>query len=458
MKVLLVVPEENIPTRTEMYPSGALILIGTMLKNKGHKVKILHMTADGLTINDLTSKAKEFSPDIVGITCNTYQVRSVKEISKAIKGISRNIPVVIGGPHPSGIMMETFKDFPDVDIAVYGEGENTFMEIVEGYDLKTIQGICLPEGQNPPRTPAPHLDYLPLPDLDLVGPITKFTGSQYKVSEPSMHIMGSRGCPFQCTYCNTSVWGKKVRARRPELLVEEVKYLHEKYGIRDIYFQDDTFNLNRSWAEEIFSLIIKNGLNKGIFYKTPFRVNRKLVDMELLSMAKEANFWCLYYGVESGDQGMLDRMMKGISVEEVVRAFDLTHKAGIKTVASFMIGNLGETEETVKKSIRLMKRIKPYYAGFGIAIPFPGTALREELKSKGHLADVPYDKYSPKVCVIRTDDLTSEDLIRFSFKANVATTIYCAGNRKDFLRKVLKNPVGFITDRFKRWGQVNDHA
>lgn len=450
MKVLLVVPEENIPAQAEMYPSGAMLLIGTMLKNKGHKVKVLHMTADKMTIDDISSTVKLFSPDIVGITTNTYQVRSAKEISKAVKNVSRSITVVIGGPHPSALTTKALDYFSDVDIVVCGEGENTFLEIVEGHDIKTIQGICHSGGQNLPRVAAPDLDYLPLPDLDLVGPISKFTGVAFKKSDPSMHIMGSRGCPFQCVYCNTSIWGKSVRMRKPELLVEEVKYLYKKYGIRDIYFQDDTFNLKRSWTEEVFSLIIKNNLNKDIFYKTPFRVNKNLVDTELLTMAKAANFWCIFYGVENGDQGMLDRMKKGETIEEIIRAFDLTNKVGIKTVASFMIGNSGETRETVKSSLRLMKRIKPYYCGFGIAIPFPGTVFREELIKSGHLLDVPYDVYSSKICTIRTDELTTKEIERLSVLTNFAATIYCPGNRNAFIKQIIKNPIKYVKGRVRQ--------
>jgi radical SAM superfamily enzyme YgiQ (UPF0313 family) len=371
MKILLIVPKEVITDGTEMFPSGAMLLIGTMVKNKGHEVKISHMTADNLTIEDLTYQVKEFAPEIVGITVNTYQVRSAKEISKAIKDVSKNIMIVMGGPHLSALQMESTNVFPHSDVIVFGEGENTFLEIVEGRDLRDIRGISYIGGRNPARSPALDLDYIPLPDLDLVGPISKYTGVHFKKSSPSMFIMGSRGCPFRCVYCNTSVWGNKVRSRKPEHIIEEIKYLHKQHGIREIYFQDDTFNLNRSWAEEVFNLIIKNKLNKDIYYKTPFRANKKLVDLELLSLAKEANFWCLFYGVENGDQGMLDNMEKGLKIDEIKRAFDLTHKVGIKTVASFMIGNIGETKETVNKSIQLMKRIKPYYSGFGIAIPFP---------------------------------------------------------------------------------------
>ncbi|MBT6227839.1 MAG: radical SAM protein [Candidatus Scalindua sp.] len=450
MKILLIVPKEVITDGTEMFPSGAMLLIGTMVKNKGHEVKILHMTADNLTIEDLTYQVKEFAPEIVGITVNTYQVRSAKEISKAIKDVSKNIMIVMGGPHLSAMQMESTNVFPHSDVIVFGEGENTFLEIVEGRDFRDIRGINYIGGRNPARSPALDLDYIPLPDLDLVGPISKYTGVHFKKSSPSMFMMGSRGCPFRCVYCNTSVWGNKVRSRKPEHIIEEIKYLHKQHGIREIYFQDDTFNLNRSWAEEIFNLIIKNKLNKDIYYKTPFRANKKLVDLELLSLAKEANFWCLFYGVENGDQGMLDNMEKGLKIDEIKRAFDLTHKVGIKTVASFMIGNIGETKETVNKSIQLMKRIKPYYSGFGIAIPFPGTAFREELIKKNHLRDVSYDDYSSKICVIRTDELSSKEIENLNIKANLLATIYSPGKWISFIERVLKHPVQFSTYLIKR--------
>lgn len=409
-KILLINPGNNNPaTKRDMYPSGALILIGTMLKNKGHRIKIVHMLADKVEVLKLKRIITSFKPDIVGITTNTFQTKSTKEISKFVKKIDKNILVVIGGPHPSALKLRIFTDFPNVDVVVIGEGEHSFLEIVEGKDLRKIKGICWKNEMNPLRPLAKNLDYIPLPNLDFIN-INRFTGANPVGTYPTMYIMASRGCPFHCTFCNKSVWGHRVRFRKPELIIKEIKWLHQKYGIKEFFFQDDTFNLNRGWAEEVFNLIIKNRLNKKIIYKTPFRANKELVDEKLLRLAKKAGFWLIFYGVENGNQKMLDRMKKGLTVEELKRAFRLTHKVGLKTYASFIIGLPGETKETIEDTFNLWKELKPYKGDCALAIPLPETEFEKIVIKKGHLLVKSYDRYHASATLVRTDKLTREEL------------------------------------------------
>lgn len=410
--VLLINPlENNLVKQYEMYPSGALVLIGTMLHNLGHNVKIIHMLADKVGPIELKNIISTFEPDIAGITINTFQTKSAKEISKIIKEVDENILVVVGGPHPSALKLRIFDDFPCVDVVVIGEGEHTFLEIVEGKDLEEIKGICYSNKMNELRPPVRNLGYIPLPNLDLVVfDKNKFVGAEPVGAHPSMYIMACRGCPFKCIFCNKSVWGNTIRFRKPELIIEEIKWLHEKYGVKEIFFQDDTFNLNRKWAERIFNLIIENNLNKDIIYKTPFRANEKLVDKELLQLAKKAGFWLIFYGVENGNQEMLDRMKKGLSVKEIKRAFELTHSVGLKTIGSFIIGLPGENKRTIEDTFNLWKELNPYVTGYSAAIPFPDTEFEKIVIKKGHLLVTNYDKYSLDVFVVRTDDLTKEDL------------------------------------------------
>jgi radical SAM superfamily enzyme YgiQ (UPF0313 family) len=417
-RVLLIAPRENSCRETEMYPSGALVLIGSMLHQRGHEVSIVHMTADGVDAAGIAEKTRRFEPDIVGITMNTFQTRSARDVCRAIRGVDRHCLLVTGGPHPSALGLDLFKDFPELDVVVYGEGELTFLDIVQGGDLSEIKGICYNGRMNPPRPYAENLDHIPLPDLDLIGGLERFSAPDPVRVKPSMYIMASRGCPYQCTFCNKSVWGNRVRFRDPELVIREVQWLHEKYGVREIFFQDDTFNLNRAWAEKVLGLIVEKGMNRSILYRTPFRANEALLDEGLLDLARRANFWLIFYGVENGNQGMLDRMRKGLTVAEIERAFRLTHQAGIKTYASIMVGNPGETSQTVADSIELIRRINPSYGGAAVAIPFPGTEFREEVLEKGHLLEPNYDAYEPSCCVIRTDALSREEIIACHQRVN----------------------------------------
>jgi len=408
-KILLVDPPQNDfhEGMKKKYPSGALVLIGTMCYDQGHDVKIVDMTAENVSISDLKAIIESFSPDILGVTENTFQTKFARKIINVAKEADPGLLTVIGGPHPSSIGLRIFDEIPQLDVSVIGEGEFTFLEIAQGNDLNSIKGICYKNKIHEPRPFAENLDHIPLPKLDLVD-IEKYVGIAGSGNK-SMYIMASRGCPSHCIYCNKSVFGHKVRFRDPRKVVEEIKWLHEQYGISDIYFQDDTFNFKRKWIEEILNLIIDNKLNKNITYQAPFRANKNLVDEELLKLAKDAGFKQILYGVESGNQNMLDTMKKGLTIDEVKRAFKLTHDAGLDSLAFFMIGLPGENEKTIMDTVNLQKQLNSS-SGFSLATPFPNTEFEKMLKDKGHLLNDNYDEYRYGGCYIRTDELNNEEL------------------------------------------------
>lgn len=430
MRILLINPAENhCFKRYETYPSGALILIGTMLKNRGHSVKTIHMVSDNVDLFKLKGILKSFKPKIVGITMSTFQTKSAREISDVVKDENKEIIVVGGGVHLSALKLKTFKDFPSIDIAVLGEGEKTFIEIVEGKNLRDIKGICYNGVLNEPRPRETDLSYMPLPNLDDIN-LNRFSGGTFVRSYPTLFVMASRGCPYKCIFCNQSIWGNRVVYREPKAIVDEVKHLYEKYGVKSIIFQDDTFNVNKKWASEILNRIIQLGLNKKIKFLLAFRVNEKLIDEELLNLAKRAGVWIIFYGVESGNQEMLNRMRKGITIREIKRAFRLTHEAGIKTMASFIFGLPGETEETVKDTVNLWNEIEPFSSGCVHAIPLPGTEFDQVVSDNGHKFESNYDEYNFGMCITRTEELDKPELIKLRRK--FVRTI-----KKKYIRDVL---------------------
>lgn len=447
MKILLIEPKDNVYVADRIYPSGALTLLGSVLHKQGHKVSIIHMFPQKMRLLELKKEIQEFKPEIVGITINTFQTKSAKEIIETVKKISKNITVVVGGPHPSALKREIFKYLPEVDIVVYGEGENTFLEIVAGKNMADIAGICQKNRENPPRQFAQDLNYIPLPNLDLIKDADKLF-----LKSKKMYIMASRGCPFHCTFCNKSVWGLKARFRIPAHILKEVQWLHDRYGIEEIFFQDDLFNLNREWAEEIFNLLINTGLNKKIAFKIALRANQNLIDEKFLRLAKKASVYSVFIGVESGNQGMLNRMKKGITVKEIKRAFALIHAVGLETTASFIIGLPGETNETIQDSIELCRQINPTNYGFTLPIPFPGTALRKELINNKHLLNENYDEYFLGNCVIRTDKLSQEQLCHYFKKLNAKQNLKMLSAKltKHYMKNILRDGMENPKSLFKR--------
>ena len=389
-KVLLVNPSYNFPMKREMYPSGALLLLGTMAKQLGHEVKIAHMVTDRLLIDDAVDMAHSFKADIVGITANTFQVRTTELLTRALKHKTR-ARVVIGGAHPTSIGIdETRKAFPYTDDIIIGEGEFAFLSILEGH--------VIPRPDN--------LDYIVPPDLSLVD-LREFTGAYPLGKTPAMFSMFSRGCIGTCSFCNRSIFGNRVRYRSPDNVLKELRHF-ASYGIKEVFIQDDTFNLNHAWYEEILQRIIAEGLNKKMAFRAPFRADYKLVNEKVLKLAKKAGFWLLFYGVESGNQSMLDRMHKRLSLEEIERAVALTKEAGIKVETSFITGLPGETETTASDTINFYHKLSPFWSGCGVAIPFPSTDVAKEIHEQ--IKDIPYSEYYPGRVYFRTEKLDKKQI------------------------------------------------
>ncbi|KKK90436.1 hypothetical protein LCGC14_2723040, partial [marine sediment metagenome] len=173
------------------------------------------------------------------------------------------------------------------------------------------------------------------------------------------------------------------------------------------------FNANLDWAHKLLGLIISRGYHKKLVFRVALRVNEKIIDTDLLSHLRAAGVWFVMFGVENGNQAMLDHMKKGITIEEVKRAFRVAQDAGLKTEAFFIVGMPGETHQTVQDSLNLYKAIKPYWGGFSMAMPFPGTGLTEELRKSGNLLCEDYDKFGPECKAVKTDTLSADEIANY---------------------------------------------
>ena len=384
-RVLLVQPRYNYTRDFAEAPSMALLILGTLAENEGHQVKLLHLDIDHVSV---ATEILNFAPDILGITVNTLQVKSAKLIIADARRVSPDTRIVVGGPHAA------FENW-DADKVVVGEGENLWLEILGS------------------QTRISSIDDVPMLHYNLVD-VNKFCGHPPQWVTPAMVVMTSRGCPFQCTFCNTPVfWGSTVRYRAPRLVVSEIADLFYKYGIVEVSFQDDTFNLNHVWANAIFEGLIERRLNEKVRFRITSRVSEKLVTSEFLDLARRAGVWQIFYGVESGSQYMLDRMKKGITVAEIKRAVQMTKQAGIAVYCSFVVGLPGETVETLLETKKLIDEIQPDSYNWAFACPFPGTEFEREVTARGYKLDVPFEEYAYGRLLARTDSLTFEYLALF---------------------------------------------
>ena len=350
--------------------------------------------------------------DIVGFSVMSAGYNQTMDIVRRLKADHPDTITVFGGPHVSVVMDEILKE-PFIDLAVYGEGEITFHEIIERIDpdilsntnvLSKINGLIYRDGNrivvNPPRNLIDNLDELPMPAFDL------FNMDRYPGPFP---IITSRGCPFNCVFCASSaIWGRTWRKRSPESIVREIEYLLTKYGKRPILFQDDAVNIDKKRMHEICDLILKRKFGVPVVLRG---VRVDLVDKNIAKKMRKMGTTNIGIGIESANDSMLKKMGKKTTTSKILKGIKNLHSAGIAVDGQFMIGNPGETLETVQNSLAFIKKSKIFNATWGTAIPFPNTGLWHYVKKSGELlTDKPcteYDFLFPRI-LFETKEFTKE--------------------------------------------------
>lgn len=410
MKILLIDPPFKSFTGfvNFYYPIG-LGYLAAVLEKDGHKVDIFDVDAlDKGSDVDFTEEYKRlelyrqnlnnskhkvwakiretldtYKPDLVGITAMTPKFGSVLKTAEIVKKWRPEYPVIVGGPHPSLLPEQSLKS-EYIDIIVRDEGEKTFPELIQSIEnkdeLKNINGISFKKDgkiiHNSPRQAIENLDTIPFPKRQgLMNP------ENYS-SEDMGAIMASRGCPFNCTYC-CHFWGRRVRFRSPENVVQEIKEVKYQYGTSQFEFKDDTFTLNKKWVIELCHRIISEKLK--INWGCTTRAN--LIDGELVKIMKKAGCNVIKLGIETGSERILKETKKGVTFEQMKMAAKILNKVGLFWSGYFMMGLPTETEEDILKTYKFMKELNPYYAGLGVYNPFPKTELFDQAVEMGLLRE-----------------------------------------------------------------------
>jgi len=355
------------------------------------EIKVLDCEGLGLTYPKIKEEIIKIRPDIVGITTPTPAFTQVLEICRLIKEeISPDIITILGGPHPTALPKETVAE-KNIDIGVVYEGEITFAELVGALDKKTslreIKGIYFKDEngqviQTEAREPIKDLDSLSFPARDLFDTDLYFPPPTKRISPwKAGNMITSRGCPYQCTYCMASfMWQRKVRFRGIANVMSEIEECISKYGIREFNFHDELFTVSKKRTIEFCQEVVKRNLE--IAWVCMIRVD--FADEETLRWMKRAGCRKIMFGFESGSQMILDLMKKNVAMEKAEEAVRLVKKVGIKTAGNFMLGNIGETEETIRQSIDLAKKLNCDTMAFFVASPYPGTEFYQIAKQKGY--------------------------------------------------------------------------
>lgn len=350
------------------------------------EIQALDCEGLGLRYRRIKEIMGQIGPDVIAITAPTPAFAQVLEICRLVKEISPEIITVLGGPHPTALPSETAAE-KNVDVVVTGEGEATFAELVnvidKKRDLSSVRGIFFKDKQGRVRQTAgreqiKNLDDIPFPARDLFPLRLYFPPPTKRISSKrSGNMITSRGCCYQCTYCLASVlWKRRVRFRSIANVIAEIEECLNRYGLGEFNFHDELFTMNKQRTIE-FCREVK-GRHLDIAWVCMCRVD--YLDAETLREMAQAGCKKIVFGFESGSQMILDKMKKRVALAKAEEAVRLVERAGIKTAGNFMFGNLGETDQTIRQSIELAKRLNTDTMAFFIASPYPGTEFYKTAK------------------------------------------------------------------------------
>jgi len=406
LRALLINPKSSLPIDTRTSPSLGLAYLAAVSEQAGHQIRVYDGDVEALP---LEAALREFEPHIVGITANTTQITAAWRDAAIVKQVS-DTPVVLGGPHPTVLPDESAAK-PFVAAVVRSEGEATWTEILSRLDkaeLSTtgmswdgILGVTFRQADGsvvsaPDRPPIPveELDAMPFPAWHLFR-LEQYTNLQPAVDQVSGHslpILTSRGCPYRCTYCS-QIGPRRWRARSTASVVAEWRWLVKERGAVEIGVLDDSFNINRQRVLEICQALLDEGLHHVPWIMIN-GIRANLADEELLGAMKRAGCIRTAFGVESGNQAILDTVVdKHLTLDQVRSAFRAARAVGLETIGFFIIGLPGETEATMDDTIRLACELDPLVANFSIATPFPGTQMYETVKAQGRLLAETWDDF-----------------------------------------------------------------
>ena len=445
MKILLISPPTDSAIKSIVGTTGpplGLAYLASIAREKGFDVKIVDSIVENLTFEDVEKIINQYSPDIVGITSTTSMIPDAYRVAKIAKDISKDIVTIIGGPHVTFVPELTLNESPDLDYVVKGEGEISFshlLDVINGkMQPKEVLGITYRKDgsviDNPPQPLIKDVDAIPEPSWDLL-PMEKYEIDNIQFGT----IMTSRGCPYNCIFCSSSLqFGKQWRGHSVDRVIDELKTLRYKYNKREIEFLDDTFTLNMKRALELTDRIVKEGLD--IRWSASARVN--LFNDEIAKNMKKAGAHTVYFGIESGSQKILDFIGKGITLSLAKISVRKANEAGLNTLGSFIIGFPEDTIKDIKTTIKFSKKVGVTVAQFTIATPYPGTRLWNYVVEKKLLLTMNWRKFTTLSPVIKLQNFTSEQILKWLSWAYISFYV-----RPLYLIKDLARTHGFI---FKR--------
>mgnify|MGYP001576866128 CR=1 FL=1 len=389
MKILLIEAPYNYGAMkvaiSRHFPLGLAYVASYLKKNLwGSSIELFLEDFDKNFYILLKKRLVEFAPDLIGISAMTPSFYAAYEIAKFIKKES-DTPIVLGGQHASALKKENLSCDSPLDFIVYGEGEQTMLELCEklrnsSADFDNISGLIFKKNgiavENPPRTLINKLDNVPFPARELTDLKRFGTHSYIKFGKNSATIISSRGCAYNCVFCASNLtMGRKYRFHSAEYVTEEIKELTGKYKIDSLVFVDDTLTQNRHRLENICRNLIQDKIH--VYWYCLSRIDT--IDYDVLKLMKEAGCRMVTFGIESGNQKMLEIMNKNLSLSKAKKVIDDCKKLGLRSQCTYIIGFPGENSTTMCETYKFAKSLGPTITIFFPFIPYPGTKIFDTL-------------------------------------------------------------------------------
>jgi magnesium-protoporphyrin IX monomethyl ester (oxidative) cyclase len=398
--------------KPSVVPPLGLAYIGAVLEKEGYEVEILDAVALnwrnpikangmfhlGQSWKDIGISIGRSKPDVVGVSCLfSSQSHNAHKVAELAKAYDAEVPVVMGGAHPSALPQKVLED-QNVDYVVVGEGEATMLHLLDrlskGAFLSDLEGFAYREGREIKlklhRNFIKHLDSLPFPARHLL-PMEEYFEAMESHLVTLMRrrftsMITSRGCPFNCVFCSIhTIWGYSWRARSPENVLLEIEHLVERYKVREIHFEDDNLALDRKRMEKICDMIIGSKLD--IKWATPNGVAIWTLNKNLLNKMKRSGCYKLCFGVESGDTNTLRFIRKPVNLARAKKVIQWANEAGIWTDGFFVIGFPHEPLNSINKTLKFAVESDLDFANFFIASPYPGTSLLNLMEKEGMISN-----------------------------------------------------------------------
>jgi radical SAM superfamily enzyme YgiQ (UPF0313 family) len=426
MKVVLIDPPTS---REQLYgdwdlsgvdtycPPLGLLYIASFVRKNGHTPFVFDLTALKWSLHDLVQRILSLNPAAVGITAKTINIYNANKIASELKKSGLKAPIILGGAHLTAVPAETIERFSAIDIGVLGEGEITFLEVIEKIESKKsiddVKGIIFRDefGKitvNPPRPLIQDLDSLPFPAWDLLPNFPEaYPQSALETKRlPAASIITSRGCPHQCTFCDRAVFGSSVRHHGAEYTLDMIRFLKNKYGVKDLMALDDNFLLDKKKLFKICDTIIEEKMDLRWYCLS----HVKFMTEDRLKTIKEAGCWIMEVGIESGCERILKLLKRNTTKEEIAEAIKRARKAGIRVKGNFIFGLPTETRESLEETIQFATDINISLFQQTFLTIWPGCELSNHAGQYGYV-ETDWGKLAHFQISFIPNGLTQEDLL-----------------------------------------------